>query len=730
MKSTSILFVSLAVIAASCQKVYDPEKINHDSSVTLYLSGEKSSTSSSQRTMLSGNDVIWSPSGEYLAVAISDRNNMVEDNKWSEGGPVPEVVACLSSNEGVVTADGSKANFSISFPDKESVPTGGAYRFHAVYPLDATFGLGNISKWDWGVFVGTRSGERGQYPPEGSFDPLADVMLAISRNEYTEITDGMTIDLVFERLCTHARIALKGLPADATIIKAVIYAPEGYSMSGISYINVMNASLSSDKSGRNYVILNYGNDEESGKTGSKSTRASVIGRPVNPDGSFDLLFCTRPMVIAPGDKLQIVLYTDQGTIEKTIIAGASGIRFEQNTLSSVTVGMSAQPLVPYFCHILTAPGSEPVSSLSIPRTGGTSRFYLHSNAGNYANLNIESCNSIYRINSYDAILQEDGSYLMECELLRRPNNSLSSTVANTVPASFSCFGQTMMGYSLEIVQECGAGEIVAGDWTADPVQIGSLRWYPVNLGFDLSHPFGKYYQFGRKAGQYAYCDNPSTKFAVASYDSKYNFAGTPDDDTFYGSSFWWYTYGDPMTTIVRETWLETDTPEELAKGKGNPCPEGWRLPSRDEMLAFITDAGHKNKATRTSHCGASFSSVTSDGTAYIWEVWNSDQDKFLEFPIAGYINGTKTLYNAAGNISGYESISEETFRAYDELSLHRRETESGWGLGMYWAADSDWDVNLLCFNSRGYSSDVSMVTYGYPGWGCSVRCVQSVPESE
>lgn len=725
MKKNYIL-AALAVLAVSCQINPDIEQ-EVPQGVTIYLNGEKPEPEAQSKTYYDtdAGTVLWSQTGEKLAVAISNSATLVEDRFYEE--KVPQVAGFMSSNEAEVSKDGKTATFSITFEPKTSIPSGGTYRFHTVYPESANFGLGNLSYWDWGVFVGTRQDEMGQFPPEGSFDPAADVMLGISKEACTEISDGMQLDLIFERLVTHGKITLSGLTPEIVVTKAVIKAP-GHTLSGIYYINVMNKDLSCDKSNRDHICLNYtpapvGNEE-------KKSKASAIGRPVGSEGTFDLWFCTQPTELAPGEPLAIRLYSSEGVIERTITANSKGIKFEKNKLSTLKVNMSERPLTPYYCEIQDAEGNK-LDKLEMPRTGGKTTFYVKTNAGNTLIFNTENSKNIFSLTCGEGIEAEDGSVRFECVLIRKPNHSIYNKIEENIPVSVHSFGTQNYSCTLSFSQACGEGSIVnlADDWTADPVQFGSLLWYPVNVGFNRSHPYGKYFQYRRYAGQYPYCDDNSTKYAEASYNTgegaDYSFKGTPDDDTFYGSQYWWEYLGYPLTTPVWDDkyWPDVTTEESKAKGIGNPCPEGWRLPTREECTEFLKNTiGWKIKRTVTSHCGASFT-----GNAYVWEFWNKDMDEYMEFPIAGYINGTYSIENSAGNITDYRAITETDFKELDNASLKRYGNPDGYDYSYYWVSDPyNWEPSAIELNSRGYSNDVELVNCAWPGWGCSVRCVKPV----
>ena len=730
MKKTYIL-AALAVLAVSCQINPDLEQ-EVPQGVTIYLNGEKPEPEAQSKTYYDNDagTVLWSKTGEKLAVAISNSNNMVED-KYS-GISMPSVAGFMSSNEATVSATGSEATFSLSFASEEAVPvSGGSYRFHAVYPQSASFCLGNWSIWDWGVWVGTRLDGIGQFPPVGSFDPAADVMLGISREACTEITDVMNLDMVFDRLVTHGKITLTNLPVGTVVSKAVITAPQWCTMSGIYYINVMNKELGDDKANYNYVILNY----SPGPVDGKETKAAAIGREVGSDGTFDLWFCTKPTELYQGDELKVSLYTDAGIIERTITARAAGIKFEKNKLSTLKVNMSEQTLSPYFFELRNTADGPAVDKIELPRTGGKKTFYIRTNAGQSNNCNIEYATNVYSLKCTGISEPVKGITQFEMELVHKPNHSIKNTVEGSIPVSFLCYGSEYLNGSIAYSQACGEGSIVnlADDWTADPVQFGSLLWYPVNVGFDRSHPYGKYFQYGRYAGQYPYCDDHSTKYEIAAYktsveegDRYYRFNGTPADDTFYGNKFSWDVLGDVRDNMDTDAWITDDSGRD--KGKGNPCPEGWRMPTSDEYENLLDNIGWKSIRSLSEHCGASFEGKTYNNEAHVWVLWKDNGYEYLEFPLAGYINSTITIDNSAGNIEGYTEMSQQEFQAIDETALNRNNTGSDYAYGYYWVSNTDINDNPYSwrFRCNGTYNDITLQNYAYPGWGCSVRCVKPV----
>ncbi|MGN1225655.1 MAG: hypothetical protein ACI4TL_00290 [Candidatus Cryptobacteroides sp.] len=71
-------------------------------------------------------------------------------------------------------------------------------------------------------------------------------------------------------------------------------------------------------------------------------------------------------------------------------------------------------------------------------------------------------------------------------------------------------------------------------------------------------------------------------------------------------------------------------------------------------------------------------------------------------------------------------MTSEEFQAISYADM-KREVTGDYAYGMYWISDPNYgDTSTLRFCSRGYSNDVSIEDYVYPGNGCSVRCIQEV----
>ena len=109
-----------------------------------------------------------------------------------------------------------------------------------------------------------------------------------------------------------------------------------------------------------------------------------------------------------------------------------------------------------------------------------------------------------------------------------------------------------------------------------PIKVGNLLWAPVYCGYSAAHPNGLLYQYGRAKGQPYYPASPSGNVCVAGPTSD------PADDKFYKDSPDWYS-GTALTS-----WPMSEGESGYVEGKiGNPCPDGWRLPTVAEFEGLM-----------------------------------------------------------------------------------------------------------------------------------------------
>ena len=162
-----------------------------------------------------------------------------------------------------------------------------------------------------------------------------------------------------------------------------------------------------------------------------------------------------------------------------------------------------------------------------------------------------------------------------------------------------------------------------------PIKVGNLLWAPVYCGYSAAHPNGLLYQYGRAKGQPYYPAGKASAVCVAGPTSD------PADDKFYKDSKDWYS-GTALAS-----WPMSKDDAGYVEGKiGNPCPDGWRLPTVAEFEGLMkigftqstswtfsangTDAQNEAKRVETGftikgNSGLFFAAVggrTSEGQSY------------------------------------------------------------------------------------------------------------------
>lgn|GEM_PF-1695998 len=156
------------------------------------------------------------------------------------------------------------------------------------------------------------------------------------------------------------------------------------------------------------------------------------------------------------------------------------------------------------------------------------------------------------------------------------------------------------------------------------IKIGSLFWAPVNVGYDGLHPYGLLFQWSRKLGQNYTSSYPAGPVPIAQGSNSSYF------NDFYTS------------TSAYSSWCTTN-PTTWDMTLYNPCPTGWRLPSRSDFQTII-DLNQTNKKWVSKGPG---------GLAGFWigEDANSTKNNSIFFPAAGrkkYLNGAAEDYGTSG----------------------------------------------------------------------------------
>lgn len=690
---------------SACEKQFENSSTDRQKeSDVLVLSGVKP-TATSVKTYYdpASNSILWSPSGEKIRIVVSDVSDL------DKGGYPKMYLMGMESKEGVVSDGGKTAKFSVpltddpeskwnermKFPTKE-----GRYRVHAVYPsAAANSGLGNATPWDWLVSIGSDEDYFSQHPTANGYDPDCDVMLGISKEEYTSITKGMEVPMVYERMVTHGKITLENLPSELqTVSEVEIVAPEDRVLVGIYYINVLDKSQSYDKGNYNTITLKYDRLDEDISNG---------GRKV-VDGSMDLWFCTQPFELNEGESLTIIIRGkdsegNKGVVSRTISARAAGIKFEKNKFCSLSVNMSSCPFTSLYYQVsLSKADWKEVSEINVPRNASVTYFYVKTNIQSgfrfESQFNTAEEEFIFTdgFRTFSWEPAGDGSTIYTVYVAAKENHKVSRTT--TLPYRLVFYNEGLYR-DLTITQCGGTGDVVLGDWTGDYVPMDNLLWYPVNVGATEEHPYGgKYFQWGRKDGQLPWLEDNTYSVKKSVFGEDGLFVGTPDPKVTYttdaNSSPCWFNKNLDNYISVNHPfdWPAVDT----APGMGNPCPEGWRIPTIAEWERFKNSFGMGEVKTHT------------DGYMYNeCPKWYSDIPYSLILPITGEMHFRYLEHPESYNPRFGSTSSEDAY-------------------GEYWCSDLrsfGGDKMPLALQTNG--KKYKMQLYGEPtGFAVAVRCVK------
>jgi len=100
-----------------------------------------------------------------------------------------------------------------------------------------------------------------------------------------------------------------------------------------------------------------------------------------------------------------------------------------------------------------------------------------------------------------------------------------------------------------------------------PVPINDITWAPVNVGFEITNYYGLLFQWARKYGQ-DYNSNPAFNLPGPVTISDGNIL--PNANNFY--------YCNPYP----HDWCSPQVTAWIMLSYNNPCPDGWRVPTKEE----------------------------------------------------------------------------------------------------------------------------------------------------
>lgn len=259
-----------------------------------------------------------------------------------------------------------------------------------------------------------------------------------------------------------------------------------------------------------------------------------------------------------------------------------------------------------------------------------------------------------------------------------------------------------------------AKAFTAGSVLDMPAKCLTTIWAPVNCGYDASHSYGLFYQWGRKAPcEYSesWTDGSGSHGAEqllqtilpASFTSNINSKINDSDfnDYIYNTEIEphdWYSnqYSDtPSDNKLLKAWPLTSGDEGYIANKiANPCPSGWRPPTFEELDRLVGGDGNG------TGCATPTSFVSYNNMNGHW------------------FNGSNTANKKkTGSDTEYEGIFLPTsgYRNYDTgLSYDRGQR------GSYWS------INVACQYAGRLDIWNSSISVGSSARsnGYSVRCVE------
>ena len=177
------------------------------------------------------------------------------------------------------------------------------------------------------------------------------------------------------------------------------------------------------------------------------------------------------------------------------------------------------------------------------------------------------------------------------------------------------------------------------------VNIDGVVWAPVNCGYHATdYKYGKLYQWGRKYGQGYDSSDASVPTIVAGPVSLSEGQSASNSNVYYNQSDTPY---DWVTPVNDKLW-NSGTEDNPIKTGYDPCPNGWRVPTNDEL--------NNLKSNRSDW-------TTLNGQ---YGYWFSGSNSYSEavprvfFPAAGYRNDDRGRALDRGNVGKYWCSSGPT----------------------------------------------------------------------
>lgn len=298
-RSALAVVVAVSTFAACSNDDTQIPVTPHEVEMTVVTSSDLDSSAPQSRTGFdpATGAVYWNQSGEYLKVfETADAKTTPKD-----------------SAEGVVTSNGTKASFGVSFPENTAAT---AFTYNAIYPASAWVTNSNtdITK----LKVATPDT---QSPVETSFDPAADLLIALPIETGTQPSE---LNMQFKRMVAIGKMTIKALASSDPITSIVFTAP-GKKVTGRSYINLSEGTA-----------IEYG---YSGQSNDNLTLTFASDRNFTTDKQT--YFTCFPFELTAGDNFSVTIKAGNKTFTKEVALGEGrSLAFAAGASTTFTVNMS------------------------------------------------------------------------------------------------------------------------------------------------------------------------------------------------------------------------------------------------------------------------------------------------------------------------------------------------------------------------------------------------------
>lgn len=203
-----------------------------------------------------------------------------------------------------------------------------------------------------------------------------------------------------------------------------------------------------------------------------------------------------------------------------------------------------------------------------------------------------------------------------------------------------------------------------------------IVWAPVNCGYDNEHKVGLLYQWGRKYGQ-GYTDKGDVVNFINERPTLATGAAEVNRNKFYIGDAYNSNggYGDWLAQENRSSTLWNGGNEESpVKTEYDPCPEGWRVPTNNELVTLWVGTPNssypENKTAPSDQVGAI------DGIKGFWAKSEVGVNKVF-FPVY-YVLNYNGGYAGGGNSSAYwSSTAGNSNNAMSEVLMMALSSYSG-----------------------------------------------------